>query len=264
MEKSTTLRSTVAALSMAHSEAPLTPAVLACSSPSTISVPLAARQNEHPKARQSLRLVQQNTRDASAAANALRSMRSLFQTQDVPFDCSSADTDAAHALMTVSADSCASNDSNSRASSECPDCSIPASDDACTGLLSLAASCWLQHSADEADDDADIFSSALLLRTLTPSPTSVVPQHGPRVVVAKLLKKERVRAITPPPKRQKVSKKRLASAIKGGSSSAGPERTDGFRQPRGRPPHDSTGRRMLWDCKEGIWRNAFTGDARVL
>ena len=34
-----------------------------------------------------------------------------------------------------------------------------------------------------------------------------------------------------------------------------------FAQPRGRPPHDSSGRKMVWDAKAGTWRSPSLGEA---
>ena len=37
----------------------------------------------------------------------------------------------------------------------------------------------------------------------------------------------------------------------------------GFRQPRGRPPHDRDNNKMLWDKGRGLWRSEATGEERV-
>ena len=36
----------------------------------------------------------------------------------------------------------------------------------------------------------------------------------------------------------------------------------GYRQPRGRPPHDACGVKMQWDRSRGLWVSAATGEPR--
>ena len=220
----------------------------------------------------------QRAASSSEASHAARSLASIFQAAPAKSNLTPAtprrsDDDEIFALTNL-----ASVANLASAASTTP---VRQGEDA----LAWAAGCWLlaqgssavgsvasPHArAFDADDDAEAASSPprvspALLAALSPlsSPTALAPmpttQAAPTIAKKRKAKKKPVswgaprRIAANEPCGTKKQRKHKAPQLAHDEGS-------GFRQPRGRPPHDAEGVKMIWDKACGTWKSA-TGAPR--